>query len=152
MGRLFGIRNIALAAGLLWLEATTAPRSFLLVNVLIDLVDASAFAAGGRRAQMGRSATVLGTALALTGAALSRRPMSNNAALGRVLVTGASGIVGWYRPTRAGRRCRRLQGSRSQLNCAFVISLIDIRALDLVSAFGSNQAEQTARMARTSRC
>ena len=70
MGRLFGIRNIALAAGLLRLEATTVPRPFLLVNVLIDLVDASAFAAGGRRAQIGRPATVLGTALALTGAAL----------------------------------------------------------------------------------
>jgi hypothetical protein len=48
-----------------------APRSFLLVNVLIDLVDASAFAAGGRRAHIGRPATVLGTALALSGAALS---------------------------------------------------------------------------------
>src|ERR1700757_3395547 len=70
MGRLFGIRNIALATGLLRLEATTGPRPFLLVNVLIDLVDAGAFAAGGDRAQIGGPATVLGTALALTGAAL----------------------------------------------------------------------------------
>lgn len=71
MGRLFGIRNIALAAGLLRLDVTTVPRPFLLVNALIDSVDASAFAAAGRRAQIGRPATVLGTVLALTGAALS---------------------------------------------------------------------------------
>ena len=74
MGRLFGIRNIALAAGFLRLEVTTARRlsePFLLFNALIDLVDASAFMAGGRRGQIGWSATVLGTLLAFTGAALS---------------------------------------------------------------------------------
>lgn len=70
MGRLFGIRNVALAAGLRHLEATTNPRSFLGVNVLIDLVDAIAFVAAGRRAQIGGFAALLGTALALTGAAL----------------------------------------------------------------------------------
>jgi hypothetical protein len=70
MGRLFGIRNVALAAGLLRREVTTAPRSFLLVNVLIDLVDATAFVVARRRAQIGAPATVLGTVLALTGAAL----------------------------------------------------------------------------------
>jgi hypothetical protein len=70
MGRLFGVRNAALAAGLLRLEATTGPRSFVLVNVLIDLVDASAVVAAGRRREVGTTATVLGTALALTGASL----------------------------------------------------------------------------------
>jgi len=74
MGRLFGIRNIALAAGLLRPEVTAVRRlsgPFLLVNALIDLADASVFAAGGHRAQIGRPAAALGTALALTGAALS---------------------------------------------------------------------------------
>jgi len=71
MGRLFGIRNIALAAGLLRLDVTAVPRPFLLVNALIDLVDASAFVAAGRHAQIGRPAAVLGTVLALTGVALS---------------------------------------------------------------------------------
>jgi len=74
MGRLFGIRNIALAAGLLRPEVTAVRRlsgPFLLVNALIDLADASVFAAGGHRAQISRPAAALGTALALTGAALS---------------------------------------------------------------------------------
>ncbi len=73
MGRLFGIRNIALAAGLLRPEVTTvarAPGPFLVANVLIDLVGASVFVAAGRHAQIGASATVLGTVLAPTGAAL----------------------------------------------------------------------------------
>jgi hypothetical protein len=70
MGRLFGIRNIALAASLRRLDAVTNPRSFLGANVLIDLVDATAFVAAGRRAEIGVPATVLGTVLALTGAAL----------------------------------------------------------------------------------
>jgi hypothetical protein len=80
MGRLFGIRNIALAAVLLRLEVTEVLRPFLLVNVLIDLVDAGAFAAGGHRAQIGRPAAVLGTAFALTGAALSAAGVASLAA------------------------------------------------------------------------
>jgi hypothetical protein len=74
MGRLFGIRNIALAVGLLRRELTAVRRvsgPFLLVNTLIDLADAGVFVAGGLRAQIGRPAATLGTALALTGAALS---------------------------------------------------------------------------------
>jgi hypothetical protein len=70
MGRLFGVRNVALAAGLRRLDATTVPRSFLLVNVLIDVVDGAAFVAAGRRRQIGTAATVLGMVLALTGATL----------------------------------------------------------------------------------
>jgi hypothetical protein len=70
MGRLFGVRNVALAAGLLRLDATTVPRSFMLVNVLIDAVDAAAVVAAGRRREIGAAATVLGTLLALTGATL----------------------------------------------------------------------------------
>jgi hypothetical protein len=54
MGRLFGIHNIARAAGLLRLEVTTVPRPFLLVKVLIDLVagDRPASAAAGRSAPL----------------------------------------------------------------------------------------------------
>jgi hypothetical protein len=70
MGRLFGIRNAALAAGLLRLDAIAVPRAFILLNVLIDLVDAGAFVAAGRRREIGAAATMLGTLLALTGATL----------------------------------------------------------------------------------
>ncbi|HTX96178.1 MAG TPA: hypothetical protein VME67_15740 [Mycobacterium sp.] len=70
MARLFGIRNAALAAGLLRLEMTPVPRAFLTVNVFIDLVDASAVVAAGRQAEIGTTATTIGTVLALTGAAL----------------------------------------------------------------------------------
>ena len=70
MGRLFGIRNAALAAGLLRLDPTTVARSFMLVNVLVDLVDAGAFIAAGRRREIGATATALATVLALTGATL----------------------------------------------------------------------------------
>jgi hypothetical protein len=70
MGRLFGIRNVALAAGLLRLDATTVPRIFMLINVLIDLVDTVAFVGAGRRGEIGAVATGFGTVLALTGAIL----------------------------------------------------------------------------------
>jgi hypothetical protein len=70
MGRLFGIRNVALAAGLLRLDATTVPRMFMLINVLIDLVDTVAFVGAGRRGEIGAVATGFGTVLALTGAIL----------------------------------------------------------------------------------
>jgi hypothetical protein len=83
MGRLFGIRNVALAAGLLRREVTASRRlsgPFLLVNALIDLADASVFVAGGHRAQIGRPAAALGTALALTGAALSAAGFASLAA------------------------------------------------------------------------
>jgi hypothetical protein len=70
MGRLFGIRNGVLAAGLLRLDTITNPRTFVRVNVLVDLVDAVAFVAAGRRREIGTAATVLGTGLALTAAGL----------------------------------------------------------------------------------
>jgi hypothetical protein len=70
MGRLFGIRNVALAAELLRLDATTVPRTFMLINVLIDLVDTVAFVGAGRRGEIGAVATGFGTVLALTGAIL----------------------------------------------------------------------------------
>lgn len=66
MGRMFGIRNAALAAGLLRLDAITAPRTFVLINVIVDLVDALAFVAAGRRREIGTAATVLGTGVALS--------------------------------------------------------------------------------------
>ncbi len=70
MGRLFGIRNAVLAAGLLRLDTITMPRTFVRVNVLVDLADALAFVAAGRRGEIGTAATVLGTGLALTAAGL----------------------------------------------------------------------------------
>jgi hypothetical protein len=42
MGRMFGIRNAALAAGLLRLDSINAPRGFVLINIVVDLVDALA--------------------------------------------------------------------------------------------------------------
>ncbi len=70
MGRMFGVRNAVLAAGLLRLDTITSPRTFVRVNVLVDLVDAAAFVAAGRRREIGTAATVLGTGLALTAAGL----------------------------------------------------------------------------------
>jgi len=70
MGRMFGIRNAALAAGLLRLDAITAPRSFVLINVVVDVADALALLAAGRSGEISTAATVLGNGAALTGAAL----------------------------------------------------------------------------------
>jgi hypothetical protein len=70
MGRMFGIRNAALAAGLLRLDVITAPRGFVLINVVVDLVDALSLFAAGCRGEIASAATVLGNGAALTGAAL----------------------------------------------------------------------------------
>jgi putative exporter of polyketide antibiotics len=69
MSRLFGIRNAVLAAGLLRLDSVTSPRTFVGVNVLIDVVDALALIAAGRRGDIPVSGAVLagGTALLATG-------------------------------------------------------------------------------------
>lgn len=69
MARLFGIRNVVLAAGLLRLDAVTSPRTFVGVNVLVDVVDALALVAAARRGEIPVSGAVLagGTALLATG-------------------------------------------------------------------------------------
>ena len=70
MARMFGIRNAALAAGLLRLDTITVPRTFMVLNVLIDLVDAAAFIVAGRRREIGTAAAALGGGVALTAAGL----------------------------------------------------------------------------------
>jgi hypothetical protein len=89
MARLFGVRNAVLAAGLLRLDTMTVPRTFIGINVLIDLVDALAFAAAGRRREIGIGAATLGAGTALGAAGL-----------------GAAGI--------AGSRLRRVPDLRRQ--------------------------------------
>jgi len=70
MGRMFGVRNAALALGLLRLDTTTVPRSFMSINVLIDVVDAAAMVVAGRRGEISTTTTVLGTGVALSAAGL----------------------------------------------------------------------------------
>jgi hypothetical protein len=69
MARLFGVRNAVLGAGLLRLDAVTSPRTFVGVNILIDVVDALALVAAARRGEIPQSGAVLGggTALLATG-------------------------------------------------------------------------------------
>jgi hypothetical protein len=69
LGRMFAIRNAALAAGLLRLDAFAAPRAFLKLNILIDLVDAIALIAAGRRHEISTTTSILGTSTALTAVA-----------------------------------------------------------------------------------
>ncbi|QLY28314.1 hypothetical protein [Nocardia huaxiensis] len=66
MGRMFAIRNAALAAGLANPRWFTAPKAFLGVNILMDAVDAAAFLAAGRRGEFGPRTTVLTTTVAVS--------------------------------------------------------------------------------------
>ncbi|WP_280269477.1 hypothetical protein [Nocardia wallacei] len=66
MGRMFAIRNAALAAGLLKLESFAEPKTFVGANILIDTVDAAAFLAAGRRRELEPITTVLATAVAVS--------------------------------------------------------------------------------------
>jgi hypothetical protein len=70
MGRMFGIRNAALAAGLLRLDTMPAPRTFMGINVLIDIVDALALVDAGRRREIEPAGAALATATALAAAGL----------------------------------------------------------------------------------
>jgi hypothetical protein len=67
--RLFGIRNAALGVGLLQRRSLPAPRTFMKLNVLVDTVDALAFADAGRRGDMNPTAAVLSTGVALSAVA-----------------------------------------------------------------------------------
>nr|WP_249300199.1 MULTISPECIES: hypothetical protein [unclassified Rhodococcus (in: high G+C Gram-positive bacteria)] len=64
--RMFGIRNAALGLGLLRLDHFTRPQQFLALNVVMDAVDAAAFFAAGLRRDVGRTSSVLSTAVALS--------------------------------------------------------------------------------------
>lgn len=79
LGRMFAIRNAALAAGLLRLDAFTAPRAFLKLNVLIDLVDAIALMAAGRRHEISTTTSILGTSTALTAMAYGTAAVAKRA-------------------------------------------------------------------------
>lgn len=66
MGRMFGIRNALLALGLSRLGVFTSPGTFLKLNVLTDAVDAAVLVAAGRRGELSRTTSALGTAVALS--------------------------------------------------------------------------------------
>ena len=66
MGRMFGIRNALLAFGLSRLGGFTSPRTFLKLNVLTDAVDAAVLVAAGRRGELSKTTSTLGTVVALS--------------------------------------------------------------------------------------
>ncbi|MFD6195408.1 hypothetical protein ACFWE3_01765 [Mycobacteriaceae bacterium NPDC060252] len=66
MGRMFGIRNALLAFGLSRLGAFTAPGTFLKLNILTDAVDAAVLVAAGRRGEISKLTSTLGTTVALS--------------------------------------------------------------------------------------
>jgi hypothetical protein len=68
LGRMFAIRNAALAGGLLRLYGLNSPGEFLKVNIAIDLVDAMALTAAGLRREVSTTTAILGTGTALTAA------------------------------------------------------------------------------------
>lgn len=70
MGRMFGIRNALLALGLARLDAFTAPRAFLKLNVLVDAVDAVALISAGRRGEISKLTSTLGAGVALSAVAM----------------------------------------------------------------------------------
>ncbi|WP_423488178.1 hypothetical protein [Mycobacteroides sp. PCS013] len=70
MGRMFGIRNALLAFGLARLGAFTAPSTFLKLNVLTDGVDAAVLVAAGRRGEISKLTSTLGTTVALSAVVL----------------------------------------------------------------------------------
>ena len=68
--RMFGIRNLFLAAALSRLDRRDDPRRFLNINVITDAVDAVAFAAAGRRKDISPKAAAIGTAIAVSATTL----------------------------------------------------------------------------------
>lgn len=67
--RMFGVRNGALALGLSHLDHFRAPRRFVAVNVVCDVVDALAFIDAGRRKEISRTGATLTTAIAASAVA-----------------------------------------------------------------------------------
>ena len=68
LGRLFGVRDVALAAGLAGSDEQRA--RWLRIGIACDLADALAGLLAGRRGQLPKRATVLVTATALGAAAM----------------------------------------------------------------------------------
>jgi hypothetical protein len=68
LGRMFAVRNAVLAGGLLRLTGLNFPGEFIKANIAIDLIDAAALTAAGRRHEVSTATAILGTGAALTGA------------------------------------------------------------------------------------
>jgi hypothetical protein len=68
-GRMFGIRNAALALGLMKLDNLPAPAHFIRLNILMDAVDAAAWIAAGRRREVTGLTTVTAAGVALSAVA-----------------------------------------------------------------------------------
>jgi hypothetical protein len=62
--RMFGVRNGALALGLSHLHHFRAPRRFVAINVICDVIDALAFIDAGRRREISRTGATVTTAIA----------------------------------------------------------------------------------------
>jgi hypothetical protein len=75
LARLFGGRNAVLALGLTRLEAVGNPAAFVTINVVVDLADAAAAAAAGRKGELSRrsTATLVAPALLAAGLGLAER-------------------------------------------------------------------------------
>jgi hypothetical protein len=67
--RMFGVRNGALALGLSHLHHFRAPRRFVAINVVVDVVDALAFIDAGRRREISRTGATVTTAIAASAVA-----------------------------------------------------------------------------------
>jgi hypothetical protein len=65
-GRMFGIRNAALALGLTKLDSFQSPADFIRLNILMDAVDAAAWIVAGRRKEVAGLTTVMATGVALS--------------------------------------------------------------------------------------
>lgn len=68
-GRMFGIRNAALALGLMRLHDFRSPADFIRLNIAMDAVDAAAWIAAARRKEVAGSTTVLAPGVALSAVA-----------------------------------------------------------------------------------
>ncbi len=74
LARLFGVRDVALAAGVLS-SAGEARRNWLRIGLACDVADAAAGVLGGRAGYLSPFTTALVTAPALLGAALGARAL-----------------------------------------------------------------------------
>ena len=75
--RMFGVRNGALALGLSHLHHFRAPRRFVAINVICDLIDALAFIDAGRRKEVSRTGATVTTAIAASAVAAGALTYAN---------------------------------------------------------------------------
>ncbi|WP_415975060.1 hypothetical protein [Rhodococcus sp. 077-4] len=67
--QMFGIRNAALALGLMRLDRFRSPKDFIRLNIVIDAIDAAAWIAAARRKDITGSTTVMSPGVALSAVA-----------------------------------------------------------------------------------